>query len=72
MEGAMRTINGAGQVAGRVDFCNHLTASELRSVIDGVRTGELNARRAALLLSPEATEADVAALAGTVEYARAA
>lgn len=72
MEGAMGTMNGAGRAAGRVEFCDHLTASELRSVLDDVAGGTLSARRAALLLSPEATEADVQALAGRVEYRRAA
>ncbi len=72
MEGAMSTMNGAGRAAGRVDFRDCLTKAELRSVLDGVATGELSPRRAALLLSPEATEADVRALVGEFEYRRAA
>lgn len=72
MEGAMGTDNGAGRAAGRVDFRNYLTAAELRGVLDGVAAGELTPRRAALLLSPEATEADVRVLADKVEYRRAA
>lgn len=61
MEHAMGTLRGPAD--SRFDFRAHLARSELSSIIDAVRAGELTARRAALLLSPEATEDDVLALA---------
>ncbi|MFC7333608.1 hypothetical protein ACFQPS_10580 [Rhodocista pekingensis] len=60
MEHAMGTLRGPAD--GRFDFSALLAPSELSGIVDAVRTGELSARRAALLLSPDATEDDVRAL----------
>ncbi|WP_377358792.1 hypothetical protein [Rhodocista pekingensis] len=56
----MGTLRGPAD--GRFDFSALLAPSELSGIVDAVRTGELSARRAALLLSPDATEDDVRAL----------
>jgi len=70
MESTMGTKHGAA--AARYDFRDHLTVVELNQVVEAVKAGEMSARRAALLLSPDATEADVLAMAEMQALRRAA